>query len=140
MEETTELFKLLVAFFGGLATIIGGIKAVEAVKKRITDKKEVKEKNLVERIAKCVSESQKAEFAEIRNELKIVSKQQGTLQSEKINWAYEYFCIKRKPLPLYQKNALEKMYQQYTGNGEGEANSNGVPHDFLEKLSECELT
>lgn len=139
LEETKALFAWLVAFFGGVATILGGIKAVDAVRKKAAERRDAKEKALATRISDMVTGATKEELAEIRAEIKTVSEQQGTLQSEKINWAYDYFVIKRKPLPIYQKNALEKMYKQYTGDGYAEAHQNGVPHDFLEKLSECEI-
>ncbi len=139
VDETKAIFQWLVAVFGGIATIIGGFEAVKAVRKRIMERRKEKEEEQAKRIAAAVAEAQKEELVEIKRELRTVSEQQGTIQSEKINWAYDYFYIKRKRLPIYQKNALEKMYKQYTGEGYGEAHQNGVPHDFLEKLGECEI-
>ena len=139
VDETKAIFQWLVAVFGGIATIIGGFEAVKAVRKHIMERRKEKENEQAKRIAAAVAEAQKEELGEIKRELRTVSEQQGTIQSEKINWAYDYFFIKRKPLPLYQKNAREKMYKQYTGNGYGEAHQNGVPHDFLEKLGDCEI-
>ena len=139
MEGAKTFFALLVAAFGGIATILGGVKAACAVRKGFAERGTARERALATHIADMVARAQREELAEVRADLRTVMWQQGTLQSEKINWAYDNFCIKRKPLPIYQKNALEKMYRQYTGDGDGKARQNGVPHDFLEKLSECEI-
>ena len=127
----------MIWLFGGMATIIGGAKAIGAIRAKLRENKEAKAKIMADAIAKSVIDAQAKELDGLRDQLQCIGDQVGTIQREKLNWAYDYFCIKGRPLPLIQKNSLEKMYKQYTS--EGGAAMNGVPHDFLAKLSEAKI-
>ncbi len=149
----------VLAIATGAATIVGGLKAVEYVsgKWKAWRKRKKEQRDAWKNVIAMIEQLQKVQgekdgrqermLAEIKREvgehtatLKQItdkndelSEQIGTVQSDRLNWAYDYFTVKKKPLPLYQRNSLERMYMQYTKG----AKQNGVPSDFVQKISTC---
>lgn len=149
----------VLALATGIATIVGGVKAIDYLSEKMKGwrKRKTEQRDAWKNVVSMIEKMQEAQaekdarqekmLADIQKEIsehshtlkQIVDKndelseQIGTVQSDRLNWAYDYFIVKRKPLPLYQRMSLERMYQQYTKG----AKQNGVPHDFEKKISAC---
>lgn len=159
MDTINWIVAGLLALATGTATIVGGIKAIDYISEKVKGwrKRKVEQRDAWKNVVMMIEQMQKAQgekddrqermLSEIKREVgehsdmlkQIVEKndelseQIGTVQSDRLNWAYDYFIVKRKPLPLYQRNSLERMYTQYTKG----AKQNGVPSDFKQKISAC---
>lgn len=69
-------------------------------------------------------------FDTLDSKLDLLDSQVGTMQNEKMNWAYVYYGIEHHPIPLATRTSLEQMYDQYTQTGK----HNHVPQDFKERI------
>lgn len=71
----------------------------------------------------------------LENKVDGVDSQVGTVQHEKLMWAYGYYGIQRHPISITTRTSLELMYDQYTDDGK----HNHIPQDFKEIIRKAPL-
>lgn len=71
-----------------------------------------------------------ARFDTVDGKLNGLDSQVGTMQNEKLTWAYVYYGVEHHPIPLATLTSLEQMYDQYVSAGK----HNHVPQDFKERI------
>lgn len=146
----------LAAVLGGIGVIWAGVKTIREIRKWLKDtaddrrarreapnkllaliqqmkdeqhqKDEAQQEQLNE--IKSAVDGLNTRFDTVVDKLDGVDMQVGTMQNEKMNWAYVYYGIEHHPIPLATLTSLEMMYDQYVATGK----HNHVPQDFKERL------
>lgn len=76
-----------------------------------------------------------ARFDKLDQAIRGVDSQVGTLQLEKMTWAYVHYGIEKHPIPLSTLTSLEVMYDQYVEKG----THNHIPQDFKEVIRQAPI-
>lgn len=150
-----ELLLSLGAAAGAIASIWGVFRLIDSAnsrgKKWMKARRERREAPMKELLAEMrgqrktldelVKRMEKMEKADARRDERmegIVKKvdrlEEGvaTLQSDRLNQAYDFYVDKHHPCPLFVKSSLTQMHDQYTAGGH-----NHLHESYMERLEEC---
>lgn len=151
----------LVALFAAAGVIWGGIKTFQEIRKwisgllqRYRERRSVPERTLAmvqriqeEQAQKDVQQRQWMDevsgrldkfeglFDSVKESIVGVDSQVGTLQLEKMMWAYVHYGIELHEISIATRTSLELMYHQYRDKG----GHNHVPEDFVEVIRRAPL-
>lgn len=148
------LWGYIAATCGGIVVLTGGIAGINKLAKWVKMKYEkhierLNESNKVLEILRIFQkeqnvkdEAQKTQLAKIfeslnniNESLESIDLQVGTIQNEKMTWAYIYYGLKQNPISLDTRTSLCRMYEQYTKGGK----HNHIPQDFIEVISSAPI-
>lgn len=151
----------LVALFAAAGVIWGGIKTFREIRKWISgllqrhrERQSVPERTLA--MVQCIQREQAAKdemqrqwtdgitrrldkfderFDTLDKAISGVDSQVGTLQNEKMMWAYVHYGVELHEISIATRTSLELMYHQYREKG----GHNHVPDDFIEVIRRAPL-
>lgn len=151
----------LVALFAAVGAIWGGIKTFREIRKWVSgllqrhrERQRVPERTLemVQRIQEeqARKDEQQRQWMEevsgrldkfeglldgVKTSIAGVDLQVGTLQLEKMMWAYVHYGVELHEISIATRTSLELMYHQYRDKG----GHNHVPEDFIEVIRRAPL-
>lgn len=70
----------------------------------------------------------------MENKLDLNDEATATLQSEKLNWAYDHYGVKRNPISIQTKTSLQEMKRLYTLRGH-----NHLPEDWSDRINNAPI-
>lgn len=151
----------LIALFAAAGALWGGIKTCREIRKWISgllqrrrERQSVPERTLAmvqriqeEQAKKDVQQRQWMEevsgrldkfdgvLDDVKKSITGVDLQVGTLQLEKMMWAYVHYGVELHEISIATRTSLELMYHQYRDKG----GHNHVPEDFVEVIRRAPL-
>lgn len=128
------LWGFFTAFVGVITTTAAAWRTIKPLILKPINETNESVKQLAKESKKTDSEI-KQQLAQIRGQIKCLDEQLGTIQREKMMWAYHYYGIKHHPISIETRMSLQAMYDQYTADNK----HNHVPHDFKDKINSAPL-
>ena len=150
-----ETLLTLGAAAGAIASVWGVVKIVDTIAAKLRSwlkaRREKKEAPMRELLAemreqrktldKLVERMETMERADTRRDEKMsdiakkvdrLEEGVATLQSDRLNQAYDFYVDKHHPCPLFVKGSLTRMHDQYTAGGH-----NHLHESYMERLEAC---